>query len=250
MGRDCASNPVPIALAEGRPEEPGGGLCGAALGDVARTPSFGFARGAWFRAACAGRPQWLARGRLNPFMRIDGHDEPGHPCLFALSLPSACAPQRGERMLVAALPEGFEVLVDPVGNPLGELATIGGGDGDLGLERDAGGDLGQRLKRGRCVHPSSGRAFSGAPLRGDYGFGDRNDDLVGSRGGWRRVGGAHVSHPAGRMGRPSCPEGFLRPLCGVRLGPRGGLQWAVQQQVIAEAEGAQVVELGQRPDRA
>ena len=88
---------------------------------------------------------------------------------------------RGERMLVATLPEGFEVPADPVGDPLGELATIDSGDGDLGLERDAGGDLGQRLKRGRRVHPRRGRA-SGVPLRGDYGFGDRNDDLVGSRG--------------------------------------------------------------------
>ena len=66
---------------------------------------------------------------------------------------------RGERMLVADLPKGFEVLTDPVGNPLGELATIDGGDSDLGLDRDAGGDLGQRLKRGRCVDPSDGRAF-------------------------------------------------------------------------------------------
>jgi hypothetical protein len=86
-------------------------------------------------------------------------------------------------MLVAALPEGFEVLADPVGNPLGELATIGDGDGDLGLERDTGPDFRQCLKRGRCVHPSSGRAFVAAPLRGDYGLRDRNDDLVCSGGG-------------------------------------------------------------------
>ena len=100
--------------------------------------------GAILAAARAPARRRLDAG-LNPFTQIDGHGEPGHPCLFARSLPSACAPQRGERMLVAALPEGIEVLVDPVGNPLGELATIGGGDGDLGLERDASGDLGQAV---------------------------------------------------------------------------------------------------------
>ena len=53
MGRDCASERVPIALAEGRPEDPAGdGLSGAALGDVASL--CGFVRGAWFRAECAG----------------------------------------------------------------------------------------------------------------------------------------------------------------------------------------------------
>ena len=82
----------------------------------------------------------------------------------------------------------------PRRQPLGELTAIGGGDGDLGLERDAGGDFRQRLKRGRCVHPSSGRA-SGVPLRGDCGFGNRNDDLIGSRGGLPRVGGAHDGSP-------------------------------------------------------
>ena len=74
----------------------------------------------------------------------------------------------------------------------------------------AGGDLSQCLKRGRCVHPISGRA-SGVPLRGDYGFGDRNDDLIGSRGGLRRVGGAHGGSPH-VMGRrtPNFGEGHSR----------------------------------------
>jgi hypothetical protein len=103
---------------------------------------------------------------LNPLVRINGDAERGHPFSFLRrSIPTGTAVHRGERMLVAALAEGFEVLTDPVGDPVGELATIGGGDGDLGLVRDAGGDFGQRLKRGRCVHPSRGRT-SRVPLRG------------------------------------------------------------------------------------
>jgi hypothetical protein len=45
-----------------------------------------------------------------------------------------------ERMLLAALPERFESLADHLGMLLGKRSALGGGVGDLGLERDAGGD--------------------------------------------------------------------------------------------------------------
>jgi len=46
----------------------------------------------------------------------------------------------GERMFVAALPERFESVADHLGMLLGERSALGGSIGDLGLERDAGGD--------------------------------------------------------------------------------------------------------------
>ena len=51
-------------------------------------------------------------------------------------------------MLVAALPERFESAADHHGVLLGERSALGGSVGDLRLERDAGGDHRQRLKRG------------------------------------------------------------------------------------------------------
>src|ERR1700722_1739374 len=95
----------------------------------------------------------------------------------------------GERMLVAALPESFESVADHLGMLLGKRSTLGGSVGDLGLERDAGGDHRQRLKRGIGLDVSKRRVFV-IPLRGDYGFGDRNGDLVGSRVGARVHGGS------------------------------------------------------------
>ena len=53
-----------------------------------------------------------------------------------------------ERMLFAALAESFESLADHRGVLFGERSARGGGVGYLRLERDAGGDHRQRLKRG------------------------------------------------------------------------------------------------------
>jgi hypothetical protein len=77
----------------------------------------------------------------------------------------------GERMLVAALPESFESVADHLGVLLGKRGALGGSVGDLRLERDAGGDHRQRLKRGIGLDVSKRRMFV-IPLRGDYGFGD------------------------------------------------------------------------------
>jgi hypothetical protein len=71
-------------------------------------------------------------------------------------------------MLVAAFPERFEVPADHVGDSLGEVTAIGGGDGYLGLERDPRGDLRQRVKRGACVKPCGVLSVSFYPLDGRY----------------------------------------------------------------------------------
>ena len=86
-------------------------------------------------------------------------------------------------MLIAALPEGFEVLADPVGDPLGELATIDSGEAIL---------VWNAMRATTSASASSVAVASTqavdelsplARLRGDYVLRDRNDDLVGSRGG-------------------------------------------------------------------
>jgi len=104
--------------------------------------------------------------------RLNSLDRPVHMGVVIL--------HAGERMLVATLPESFESVADHLGVFLGEHSALGGSVGDLGLERDAGGHHRQRLKRGIRLNVRKGWVFI-IPLRGDYGFGDRNGDLVGSR---------------------------------------------------------------------
>ena len=129
-------------------------------------------------------------------MRIDGHAELGHPFLLGRSLPSRSAAHAGERMLVAALPERFESLADHLGMLLGKRSAHDGSVGDLGLERDAAATTANALKRGIGLNVSKRRMFV-IPLRGDYGFGDRNGDLVGSR----VVASVHGGSPM--SGRPA-----------------------------------------------
>ena len=107
----------------------------------------------------------------------------------------------GERMLVAALPESFESVADHLGVLLGKRGALGGSVGDLRLERDAGGDHRKRLKRGIGLDVSKRRMFV-IPLRGDYGFGDRNGDLVGSRAVAFMAGLLCHGRPALRRPRP------------------------------------------------
>jgi hypothetical protein len=70
--------------------------------------------------------------------RLNSLDRPVHMGVVML--------HAGERMLVATLAESFESVADHLGVFLGKHSALGGSVGDLGLERDAGGDHRQRLK--------------------------------------------------------------------------------------------------------
>src|ERR1700733_4864527 len=109
-------------------------------------------------------------------------------------------------MLVAGLPESFESVADHRGVLLGERSALGGSVGDLRLERDAGRDDRQRLKRGIRLDVGKGRVFV-IPLCGDYGFGDRNGDLVGSR----VVAGIHGKSRCHTAASLSTPAMLVRP---------------------------------------